>query len=244
MGHFRSCHRLIRDLVADAESRNDLHTSNHTRAGSMLHIELMHNNPDAARDDIDACTTDLSQQGFTLLHMYALRGRICRELYLGNGKEALELAGQLHRRFKRSTIGQVALMQIYDLEMQTNSHLCAAREELLPVRDVVSLVRSNSQRILRFGLGWTNALAMLWEAAAFQLSGNTRDAAQSYLAASEMFAAEEMLLYQHAAGYRWGMITGGQAGEQAVEKAVGALRREDVARPAAVIAMVAPRMVK
>ncbi len=238
-GRFTLSRQLIRELVSDAYVRNDLHTANHTRAGSMLHIELMNDAPDSARKDIAECTADLSQGGFTLLHMYALRSRICIELYLGNGKAALVLAEELQQKFQKAMIKRIALMGIYNLEMQTNARLCAAGEGLEVAR-AIATARRNAQAVRKVGLAWTRALARLWESAAVSLEGKAQEAAAQYGQAADMFKDADMLLYEHAARYRQGALLGGSAGEQLKTSALAALAGEGVAKPERVMAMVAP----
>jgi serine/threonine protein kinase len=239
MGHFAEARKLIHDLVTDAFSRNDLHTANHTRAGSMLHFELMQDNPDGARKDISECASDLSQRGFTLLHMYALRSRICIELYLGNGAEALRLADELQRRFRKATIKRIALMGTYNLEMQTNAALCAA-PETVPAATAAARARKNAAEVRRVGLGWTRALARLWEAAALALEGATAEAAAAYGQAADMFREVDMVLYESAARFRHAERLDGPRGEALRREALEALTAQDIVRPERVIAMVAP----
>lgn len=238
-GRFGQARSLIRELVSDAYTRNDLHTANHTRAGSMLHIELMNNDPVAAKRDIAECTADLSQEGFTTLHMYALRSRICIELYLGNGKEALAIATDLQGRFQKAMIKRIALIGIYNLEMQTNARLCAAGAEL-SAADAAKAALANAATVRKTGLAWTRALARLWESAAAALQGNVAAAITQYGQAADMFRDVDMLLYENAARFRQGEHMGGKEGQKLMDDASAALTAEGVVNPRGVMAMVAP----
>jgi eukaryotic-like serine/threonine-protein kinase len=238
-GRFGQARLLIRELVSDAYTRNDLHTANHTRAGSMLHIELMNDDPVAARRDIAECTSDLSQEGFTTLHMYAQRSRICIELYLGNGKAALELAIDLQARFQKAMIKRIALIGIYNLEMQTNPRLCAAGQEISEA-EAAKAALANAASVRKVGLAWTRALARLWESAAAVLQGNLDEAMTQYGQAADMFHDVDMLLYENAARFRQGELMGGAEGQELMKNAIAALKAEEVANPEGVMAMVAP----
>ena len=238
-GRFGQARHLIRELVSDAYTRNDLHTANHTRAGSMLHIELMNDDPVAAKRDIAECTSDLSQEGFTTLHMYALRSRICIELYLGNSKEALALAEELQKRFQKAMIKRIALIGIYNLEMQTNPRLCAAGVEI-PAEEAARVALANAVTVRKTGLAWTRALARLWESAAAVLQGRLDEAITQYGQAADMFHDVDMLLYENAARFRQGQFQGGDQGQALMDRAIAALEAEEVANPEGVMAMVAP----
>jgi len=240
-GHFGQARLLIRELVSDAYTRNDLHTANHTRAGSMLHIELMNDDPVAAKRDIAECTSDLSQEGFTTLHMYALRSRICIELYLGNGGEALALATELQTRFQKAMIKRIALIGIYNLEMQTNPRLCAAGTDI-SAAEAAKVALTNAATVRKVGLAWTRALGRLWESAAAVLQGKLDEATTQYGQAADMFHDVDMLLYENAARYRQGELMGGTKGQTLMDEAVKALQAEEVANPEGVMGMVAPRV--
>jgi hypothetical protein len=171
--------------------------------------------------------------------MYAQRSRICIELYLGNGKAALELAIDLQARFQKAMIKRIALIGIYNLEMQTNPRLCAAGQEISEA-EAAKAALANAASVRKVGLAWTRALARLWESAAAVLQGNLDEAMTQYGQAADMFHDVDMLLYENAARFRQGELMGGAEGQELMKNAIAALKAEEVANPEGVMAMVAP----
>ncbi len=241
MGRFGECRTRTREMVADALGRNDLHTVNHMRAGSMLHLGLMQDDPEGAIKDIAECVGDMSHSAFTLLHFYALRSRVCIELYLSNAREAVRLADELVYKTGRSTAGRIALTRIYVLEMLANSRLCAAGS-VLPVEAAVATVLKCSQQAEAIGLPWTHALAALWRGQAAASSGRPDDAHRHLEAALSRFDQLDMKLYSAAAKCLIGETLGGESGRTLGESALSSIGSEGVKRPDRVIAMVAPRI--
>jgi serine/threonine protein kinase len=250
MGRFGEYRHRTREMVTDALGRNDLHTVNHMRAGSMLHLGLMQDDPEGAVKDIAECVGDLSQATFTLLHFYALRSRVCIELYLSNGAEAVRLADELSHKTGRSTAGRIALTRIYVLEMQANSRLCAAGASpgadragaVVPVEKAVQVALRCADKADQVGLAWTSALAELWRGGAARLLGHLDEAARHHREALDRFERLDMKLYAAAARCRLGEVLGGDEGRKLADAARTALESEAIARPDRVISMVAPEI--
>jgi tetratricopeptide (TPR) repeat protein len=239
LGRFKEYRTRIGEMLAEADRRQDLQTANHIRAGAVLPIPLLWDDPAAALRELETCNRRLPQGELTLMHSYAMWARVCVALYAGDVSGALALARGFNARFRRSMLWKIGLVRIYAAESLGNS-LLAAAGHVLPVREAAEGLAACIDRMRRIGLEWTATQAQLFEAGRQRLLEKA-EAVQAYGAAAEGFERLSMAHYAAAARFRQGCLSeSSAAGQELKQQAREAMSSEGVAAPERLFLALAP----
>ena len=112
MGDLAGQSRRARQLLAEAEQRNDLYIIVNLRTTSMVDIALANDDPEAGRTHIREAMDQWSQSGFLVQHWKAMVWRASKfELYAGDGARALEILDGSKQALRRSFLLHVQYLR-------------------------------------------------------------------------------------------------------------------------------------
>ena len=240
LGDLKSLARRAKQLLAEAEQRNDLYIIVNLRTRPMVDIALAYDAPDEARNHIREAMDQWSQHGFLVQHWQAMVWGATTELYVGDGARACETLDRHQRALKRSFLLQVQYIRATTAFVRARSLIAAI--EAAPARrlELVAGTRRIARRLRRERMHWTEPLACLAFAAAANAMGERAEALASLESAVHGATLADMPLYAWAAQHRIGLLLGGVDGAQRVNDAEAAMTGHGIHVPRRYAALLVP----
>jgi len=210
MGELAELERRVPELTRDAVRRGDRYAEAGLVFGSINLIYLNRHGPDDARRRIDAMVErcDLEQNHLQAYDSLCAHCHI--DLYLGQGRRALERVNAAWPALRRSFLFTAPSIGGEASHLRGRTLLAAAVESGHgPVRDkLVKLARREARWLSRQSIGWSTSLGLLISAGAEALSGDRQAAVALLGQAITEHDAGEARLYAAAARLKLGALLG------------------------------------
>lgn len=212
----RHADRLL-PLLREARTKGDryavtgllLLTHSHT-------LDLVEDDPVAARRRISEALSEWSQAGFHLQDFWALYGEVETDLYEGLSRQALDRVTRSWATLERSLLLKGQVVHIVALHLLARSLLAVAVDHRLKDPDVASDYVQRAAKIAKKIQGeqipWGVSLGKLILASTRAHDDALNEASELLIAAEHAFLAVEMNQYRAAAQWCRGHLIGGAAG--------------------------------
>jgi hypothetical protein len=233
--------RRAKQLLAEAEQRNDLYIIVNLRTTSMVDIALTGDDPAAGRAHIREAMDQWSQTGFLVQHWKAMVWSAEIELYAGEGLRAMEILDESRRPLGRSFLLHVQFIRSITTFARARALVVAA--SAAPQRRRRALAgraRRLARQLDREGMPWTAALACMVAAAAANATGDRAAAIAALEAAVHRANLADMSIYAWAARHQLGVMQGGADGGRRLRDAEEAMRAQGIVSPARYAGMLLP----
>ena len=230
--------RRVPALVAEAEARGDLYLVTCLRIGRLNGTWLVADEPARARQEVTEAMAAWSHGETHLQHYYELLALAQIDLYLGDGRAALERVDATWNRLASAFLFRVQSVRLDALFLRARAALaCASGDhEATRLRRAVK----DAKRILAEGATWAAPLARLILAAVDAREGHVARAMITLERAEHELEAAEMKLFLAAARHRRGELVGGAAGSALMAQARETMTSESVVDPARTTELLAP----
>ncbi|HEX3769389.1 MAG TPA: protein kinase [Polyangiaceae bacterium] len=241
LGELAAQTRRAKQLLAEAEQRNDLYVIVNLRTTSMVDIALAADDPETARTHIREAMDQWSQSGFLVQHWKAMVWSVETELYAGDGAKALAILDESRRALRRSFLLQVQFLRAMTQFARARALVAAASE--LRGGDRVRLAggaRAIARKLDRERMPWIDALARFVSAAAANVAGDRDGAIADLESAVHRANLADMTVFAWVARHQLGVMQSGADGGRRLREAEEALRARDVAFPARYAGMLLP----
>ena len=202
-------------------------------------VWLAADQPDEGLRQSNAAMAGWSHEGFHRQHYSHALAHIQTELYRGNAEAAWHHVARHRTAFEYTPLLRVRYLRIETSYLRARAALLNAARG----RDVarsLSIARKDARRIGGFGMGWSDAIAMLLGAAEAYLE-HRRDDARAMLAAAAMaFERADMTFHAAVARRRLGEVQGGECGRALVDEADAWMEGQAIRNPARMARLIAP----
>jgi eukaryotic-like serine/threonine-protein kinase len=235
LGETRSIVELMPRYLAEAEALGDAHTLELLRVARGNVYWLILGRPEEARA---MATTGARRDGVDDFHVHDylhLQAHVQIDLYEGAGRAAHERVDRVWPAFQRSLLRRYRPLRIESLFLRARSALAAAAGGGSDRARLVEIARRTARSLAAESLPWAHVIAASIRAGAAHQDGE-RDLPALLEAVEAAAAAADMHLLAHAARYRRGEWCGGGGADEVAD----AMRREQIADPAAVVRLLLP----
>jgi serine/threonine protein kinase len=226
--------------LRDALERGDLYGSVGVRIGWSNLVWLVRDDAAGARREVDEAMGAWSKGGTHLEHFYELSARTHIDLYEGRAQEAHARMEERLPGLRRALLLRIATVRIWSAELHGRAALAAAQRDPEARPALLRQVEADARAILRERAVWAAPLARMLRAGAANLRGQHDRAIQLLREAIYGFDAADMALCATAARARLADLVGGDEGRSLRAQTDAWMREQQVVRPAALTAMVAP----
>jgi hypothetical protein len=239
LGELVELHRVLPPLLSDAQQRGDRYALT-TALGSNIRpfLQLAHDEPERARQELAELLGQWSQQGFHHQHASGMYRQVEIELYAGDVSAADELASKLWTAFTGSLLIRRVYLRIIV------SHVCAraalAAASTADPSPCLGRAERHVRRLEREKTARSEALAWLVGAGIAFARRDRRLAERLMRVAAEQLDAIGMRLYAAAARRRLGQLQGGAQGRGMFVQADVWMTGQGIKNPARVTAMLVP----
>jgi hypothetical protein len=180
-----------------------------------------------------------SHDGFHRQHYSHVLARTQIALYRGDAEAAWRLVSGNWTAFERTLLLRVQYLHIETLYLRARTALLNAAQGR-DVRQFLSIARKDTRRIRRYGMRWSNAIALLLEAAVIYLEGRRGDARNALTAAVAAFESAGMTLHAAVARYRLGFLLGDDRGRALIGAADAWMAGQAIRNPGRMARLIAP----
>jgi hypothetical protein len=239
LGTIAELRRRHAELIQLAVDRGNLLAMMNLNTYILAIIKTGDDEPEIARQEIQAISSRWSQQGFHIQHHSEVLARVNIELYEGAGRTALECFEEKWPAYKNSLLLHAQMVRIDVIQLRARAALASAANAV----DRRPLLRSagrDASRLEREGAGWATALARLFRAAISRGRGDPDGARRRLVEAISMLEAEDMKLYAQAARRRLGRLIGGEEGASMVAQADSWMAGQGIRNPDRMTSAMAP----
>ncbi len=243
MGRLRTLAERLPNLLKEAGERGDLFAATGMRARFSYVVNLMANDPRAARAEARRAAAQWSHQSFYLQHYFLLIGEIETLLYEKSGQAARAGLQEQWTFLKQSLLLRPQFFRIEALHLRGRCSLAAANGTNLSASSQGKLLREtarDARRLQREKSHWGDPFATLLRAGVASLRRDRDEALERLAVAAAGFDAAKMALYAAAARRCRGLLLGGEEGRAFIEAADSWMRSELIQNPERMTAMLAP----
>ena len=239
LGELVELHRVLPPLLSDAQQRGDRYALT-TALGSNIRpfLQLAHDEPERARQELAELLGQWSQQGFHHQHSSGMYRQVEIELYAGDVSAADELASMLWTAFTGSLLIRRVYLRIIVRHVCARAALAAARTA--DPSACLGRAESHVRRLQREKTVRSEALARLVGAGIAFARRDRRLAERLMHVAAEQLDAIEMRLYAAATRRRLGQLLGGDQGRGMIVQADVWMTGQGIKNPARMTAMLVP----
>ena len=238
LGELAELGRRVPALVADAESRGDLHAAVNLRLGFTNLVWLAADDVDEARRQVESGMASWSRRSFSVQHFRALVAETNVDLYAGLAPRAYERVASRWRALERSFLLRVQLVRGDAYFLRARCALAAGGDANGRAR-IAEATRA-AARLERERMPWTAPLAHLVRACIARARGDDAATERELRAAAARADAADMAMHAAVARYRLGALVGGDEGRALSARAAAWASAEGVRSPERLAAMVAP----
>jgi serine/threonine protein kinase len=240
LGEIRRLQESLPRVLKQAEDRGDLYAATNIRTRISYVTLLAQDQPQRAREELQAAIAPWSGTAFRLQHWYEFCGQVECSLYSGDGAAAWRHVEPRWPALRRSLILRVQSVRIHSLFLRARSAIAAAAEAGDEDEALLEIAQKDARRIEKERMPWGDALARLLRAGIASVRADVEAAAHLLARAVEELEAADMALHAAAARRRAGEIAGGESGCSEVRKADGWMATQDIQNPARMATMLAP----
>ena len=238
LGEIGEVSRRLPALLTAARDRGNRYFETELRIRMNI-VWLAADQPDEGERHANEAVEAWSQQGFHRQHYSHLLARINTELYRGDAEAAWHVVASNWTTLERTRLLRIQFLRIEASYLRARAALLNAARG----RDVarfLSIAREDARRIGRFGLRWSDAIAMLLSAGVTFLEGRPGDARDMMAAAVTACERADMKLYAALARRRLGMLRNDDRGRELVGGADAWMAAQGIRNPARMARLIAP----
>jgi hypothetical protein len=239
LGELVALHRVLSPLLSDAQQRGDRYALT-TSLGSNIRpfLQLAHDEPERARQELAELLGQWSQQGFHHQHSSGMYRQVEIELYAGDVSAADELASKLWTAFTGSLLVRRVYLRIIVRHVCARAALAAA--STADSSACLGRAERHVRRLQREKTARSKALARL-VGAGIAFARRDRNLAERLIrVAAEEFEGIQMKLYAAATRRRLGQLLGGDQGRGMIVQADVWMTGQGIKNPARMTAMLVP----
>jgi serine/threonine protein kinase len=240
LGEIQRLQETLPGVLKQAEDRGDLYAATNIRTRISYLTLLAQDQPQRAREELQAAIAPWSGTAFRLQHWYELFGQVECSLYSGEGEAAWRHLEPRWPALKRSLMLRVQSVRIHSLLLRARSAIAAAAEAGGENRGLLAVAERDVRRIERERMPWGNALALMQRAGIASVRGDREETARHLARAAEELEAADMSLHAVVARRRKGEFSGGERGRSEVRAADDWMTGQDIRNPDRMAAMLAP----
>jgi serine/threonine protein kinase len=237
-GQVRELVARIPRLLEEATECGDLFAATSFRACLGFYEPLSRDAPDEALRIVDDAIARWSARGFHLQHANALNSRVSIDLYLGDGKRALERCRQDWPALEKSLLLRVQLLRCLLWSVRGRALVTAVVQDGDTSR--LHEAEAIAKRLERERVGYCDSEATMLRAAVAHLRGNDTEALRLLGTAEQLSRQADLVLNHFAIRRARGVVLGGDEGAALVREADESLRARGLRRPDRVAAVFAP----
>jgi hypothetical protein len=244
LGELGEMSRRVPELVREAASRGDLYAATNLHTGVPNVVDLVADDPYAARHHAVEAIRQWSQQGFHVQHFYDLLAQGQIDLYLGDGAASCKRLAERWAALEGSMLLRVQMVRHVSLNLRARSAIAAAaalpagapsqREPLLRAAE------HDVGRVLAEKMTWSANISILARAGIAATRGDREQARELLSRAIAGFVTDEAAHFLAVARWRLGELVGGDEGKLLVAGATEWMASQRVKNPRALLAMLAP----
>jgi hypothetical protein len=186
--------------IQEVEGRGDLYASTTLRIRPMNFAALAADDVALARWHADEGMRLWTPEGYHAQHYYHMVALTNADLYSGDGRAAWERLTSDWKALARSLFLRVQVVRVEAVCMRARAALAAAAVTKDP--KLLREATSAASKLEKEGANWATALARLLRAGVAALVGDANAMNTHLDAAAELFAREDMLLYEAVARRR------------------------------------------
>jgi eukaryotic-like serine/threonine-protein kinase len=238
LGQLRELQARLPALLADADERGDLYAQTMLSLRNSS-VQLMADDPHAARQVADAAIGRWSRGGFHTQHYSALQRHLEIDLYVGDATAACARMDAAWVHLRRSLLlrYQMATVEMAHLRARIGLAVAAQGRDVGPMLKRASAAAGTLERQK---VDWATALSAVVRAAIAATVGNRRHAAVLVERSEEWLSRADMMLHVAAARRRRGELIGGTEGQALIEDADLRMNAQGIVNPARFTAMLIP----
>jgi serine/threonine protein kinase/tetratricopeptide (TPR) repeat protein len=240
MGDLRGQAGRARQLLAEAEQRNDLYVIVNLRTTSMVDIALCADDPEAGRTHLREAMDLWSQDGFHVQHWKAMVWGAETEIYAGDGARALKILDDSRTALKRSFLLHVQYLRATAAFVRARALLASIASAPARRNGRIAKARRIARDLEGEQMLYTATYASFVEAAAANAAGDRRRAIAELERAIHRASMADMSMHVWVARHRLGLLLGGPGGARRVREAEAALSAEEITVPARYAGMLLP----
>jgi len=237
VGALRDLAQRLPPLLEDASARGDRYALTHLRSASAAFIELIKNDPHAARREARLAIDAWTPSGTHMPHFFDVLAQAQIDLYEGAATRAAARAETGSAALRRALLFRVQFVRAKMTELRGRTILAAvlaspsssARLDARALKSFEEELRSLHDE----GSAWTTALAELLHAAARAARDGETAARAAFLRAGESCDSAGMALHAAVARYR--------SGPTGMAEATAWLEDQGVGAPEKLVHMLSPR---
>jgi tetratricopeptide (TPR) repeat protein len=237
-GDVHEVSRRLPPLLAGAADRGNRFFETELRTRMNL-VWLAADRPDEGERHAIEVMEGWSHEGFHGQHYSQVLARIQTELYRGDAEAAWRLTGDTWPALTRTLLLHIQFVRIEASYLRARAALLNAARG----RDVgrfLSIARGDARRIGRVGLRWSEAIALLLNAAVTYLEGRAGAARELLAMAVTAFERADMGSHAAAARRRLGRLQDDESGRGLVADADAWMAAHGIRNPARMTRMLAP----
>ncbi|MBS2014401.1 MAG: AAA family ATPase [Deltaproteobacteria bacterium] len=227
-------HRLP-PLLEDASARGDRYALTHLRSASAAFIELLRDDPSAARREARLAIDAWTPSGTHMPHFFDVLAQAQIDLYEGATTRAVARAETGSSALRRALLFRVQFVRAKMTELRARTILAAMLASSSRSRLDARMQRRFEEELrdlLDEGAPWTTALAELLHGAARAARDGEDAARASFLRATDSCEAAGMALHAAIGRYR--------SGPRGKEEAIAWLEEQGVRAPSKLVTMLSP----
>jgi len=243
MGRWSVMKAILPGLLEDARHRGDLYVQAILQMHGGSCAELANDDPEAALAGL-AILEQWSNTGFHVEHLVELHNQVERALYVGKGKEAMNLVTRRWPALRQSLLLRVQPFHIQMRSLCARAALSAALEEKSTVkrRELLRVADREARAIEKQHAPWGLALAELIRGGRESALGRPQ-AIASFERAEAAADSAGMFLHANVARRARALLMGGNEGRQLRIKADANLSQESIRNPERLTALIAPGVI-
>jgi hypothetical protein len=243
LGELGEAQRRMPLLRKSARERGDLFASYILRGGLLCLVALASDEPERARAEIVEGIAKWSQVGFQLQHYWELAGQVQCDLYVGDGRGALDRIVARWDALESSMVLRVQHLFVDAMHLKGRAHLAAAmrllphdpdRERLLKVADQCA------DRIERSHVLPREAPALILRAGVTAARGRANEAAELCARGAEAADRTNMLLLSAVCRQRRAELVGGDEAYILAQQVSEFMERQRIKNPRRMMKLFAP----
>ena len=231
MGQINELRARYLSVFQEAHDRGDryLMTTLGTQVGTLL--LLTRDQPQAARQTLDALMSQWTQDGFTVQHHNAFFAEQAIDLYEGRVELVLERLKSIESRYRYALLLQLQHIRIDLFQLKARCYLIAART--LPTGRTHWLAQTVRciRQLRRERMPWSDALATYFEAALWQARQFDTAASQQFAVAARELDSVGMVLLARVADWHRSRIDHDAAADELRDRALNWFQQQDVRNP-------------
>ncbi len=180
---------------------------------------IVSDEPEQAKKQIQTAIEKWSRDGYHLQHYWALLGRAQIEIYLGQGKTALELMNAQWPSLEKELLLEVQNSVVEMYHLRARSALACLKSNTENSKKLLAIAEKDAKVLLREKVATGDAFAKLIQAAIAFNRNQKATAIELLKLAREEFEKIDMALYKAATEHRLGQLLANDEGKNLIELA-------------------------